>query len=157
MSVSLIAAVADNGCIGKKNQLPWYLPEDLKRFKQLTTGKVVLMGRRTWESLPEKFRPLPNRTNVVITRQPNFTVPAGVEVYPDITAALQKHSGDELFIIGGAEIYKQTIGAADTLFITEVHQTIDGDAFFPTIDKAAWKETSRENFAGFSFVTYSKL
>lgn len=156
MSVALIAAVADNGCIGKKNQLPWYIPEDLKRFKQLTAGKVVLMGRKTWESLPEKFRPLPNRVNVVITRQGNFSVPAGVEVFSDIPSALEKHSSADVFIIGGAEIYKQTMAKADSLHITEVKQTIDGDAFFPAIDKTIWKEISRENFSTFSFVTYAK-
>ncbi|OGH68411.1 MAG: hypothetical protein A3I29_03205 [Candidatus Magasanikbacteria bacterium RIFCSPLOWO2_02_FULL_44_11] len=157
MPIALIAAVADNGCIGKKNQLPWYLPEDLKRFKQLTTGKAVLMGRKTWESLPEKFRPLPNRANIVITRQPELNVPAGVEVFSDIRAAFHKYADSDIFVIGGAEIYQQTITDADILHITEVHQVIDGDAFFPAIDKTMWKETARENFPTYSFVTYTKV
>ena len=87
MSLSLIAALSENNCIGKQNALPWYLPEDLKHFKTITTDKIVLMGRKTWESLPEKFRPLPNRTNIIITRQTDFSVPESVHVFASIDEA----------------------------------------------------------------------
>jgi len=152
--LSLIAAVAQNNCIGKKNDLPWNIPEDLKHFKDITSGHIVLMGRNTWESIPEKFRPLPNRKNIVITRDIKYMVPKGVEVYSSIDEALEKYKKQDLFIIGGASIYKQTIEKADKLFITEVHQFVDGDAFFPEIDKNVWQEVEREDHEGFSFVRY---
>lgn len=157
MSLSIIAAVAENNCIGKGGTLPWHLPDDLKHFKELTAGKPVLMGRKTWESLPPKFRPLPERTNIVITRQTDLPVPAGVEVYSAITDALIKHPNEEIMVIGGGQIYEQTLPLADTLYITKVHQSVDGDAFFPAIDQAVWKETAREDREGFSFVTYKKV
>ena len=154
--ISLIAAIAQNNCIGKANLLPWHLPEDLKHFKELTTGKTVLMGRKTWESIPEKFRPLPIRKNIVITTQSDFIVPEGVEIYHAINDAILAHTNEGIFIIGGATIYTQTIDLADTLYITHVHQVVDGDAFFPDIDQNIWKETERENHENFSFVTYKK-
>ena len=154
--LSLIAAVAKNNCIGQSNRLPWHIPEDLKRFKELTTGKIVLMGRKTWESIPEKFRPLPNRKNIIITRQKDYSAPAGVEIYQDIDAALTAHPDQEIMVMGGAEIYRQTIDRAIKLYITEVNQTVDGDVFFPEIDPTMWKEVERENHAGFSFVKYNK-
>ena len=156
MSLALIAAIAENNCIGKNNQLPWHIPEDLKHFKDVTADTVVLMGRKTWESIPEKFRPLPKRINIVISRQPNLPLPPGVEVYQSIDAALGAHANDTVVVIGGAEIYKQTIDRADTLYITHIQQTVDGDAFFPTIDPGLWKETEREKHDGFDFVTYKK-
>lgn len=156
MPISLIAAVAKNNCIGKDGRLPWHLPEDMKHFKDLTMGKVVLMGRKTWESIPEKFRPLPGRTNVVVTRQPNYPVPTGVEVFGSIETALAVHAQDEIVVMGGAEIYRETIDRADALHLTEVDQTVEGDAFFPTIDPSAWTETAREPHEGFSFVTYRR-
>lgn len=154
--ISLIAAISENNCIGKDNLLPWHLPEDLKHFKELTTGKTVLMGRKTWESIPEKFRPLPNRKNIVITTQSDFIVPEGVEIYHAINDAISAHTNEDIFIIGGATIYTQTINLADTLYITHVHQVVDGDAFFPSIDQNIWKETERKNHENFSFVTYKK-
>ncbi len=156
MSLSLIAAIAENNCIGKSGGLPWYLPEDLAHFKKVTSGKTVLMGRKTWESLPEKFRPLPNRKNIVITRQSDYPVPADVECYGTIDEALTSHKDETIMVIGGAEIYKQTIDQANTLFITHIHKIIDGDAFFPEIKKNLWQETEREDRDGFSFVTYTK-
>ena len=112
------------------------------------------MGRNTWESIPEKFRPLPNRKNIVITRDMNYEVPEGVEIYSSIDEALEKYKNENVFIIGGASIYKQTIEKADQLFITEVHQVFEGDAFFPEIDKNVWQEVEREDHEGFSFVRY---
>lgn len=155
--LALIAAVAENNCIGKNNSLPWYLPEDLKRFKALTTGKIVIMGRKTWDSLPAKFRPLPNRKNVVITRQTSLIFPSEVEVYSTLEAALGKHANEEVFIIGGGKLYAQTIERADRLYITQVHQLVGGDVFFPTIDPSMWKEVERENHEGFSFVIYDRI
>ena len=156
MSLSLIAAVAENNCIGKNNALPWHIPEDFARYKKLTMGKVLVMGRKTWESIPEKFRPLPGRTNVVITRQKNYPVPEGVEIFETVQEALAAHQDEEVMSNGGAEIYRQTIDQADALYITEVKQIVDGDAFFPTIDPALWKEVEREDYPGFSFVKYIK-
>lgn len=155
--LTLIAAVAKNGCIGKNGTLPWRIPEDLKHFRELTVGKTVVMGRKTWESIPEKFRPLPDRTNVVVTRQVGYPVPTGVETYPSVDEALTWHADDDVMIIGGADIYGQTIEKADRLEITEVDQTVDGDAFFPPIEGKDWKETARQPHADFSFVTYERI
>lgn len=155
--ISLIAAVAKNGCIGKDGTLPWYLPEDLKRFKKLTTGHIVIMGRKTWESIPEKRRPLPERTNVVVTRQVDYPLTKGVERYSAIHEALAAHPNDEVFIIGGGEIFTQTIDRADRLCLTELDRDIDGcTAFFPTIDKTLWRETAREPHDSYAFVTYER-
>ncbi|MDO8599125.1 MAG: dihydrofolate reductase [bacterium] len=155
--IALIAAVAKNNCIGSDGKLPWHIPEDFAHFKQHTTGKVVLMGRKTWESLPPKFRPLPNRTNVVITRQKEYDVPPGVEVYPAIDDAIAAHTADDTYVIGGAQLYEQTIGRADRLIITHIDRTVDGDAFFPVIGAPPWCEVAREDHDGFSFVTYERV
>lgn len=155
--IALIAAIAKNNCIGKDNQLPWHIPEDLEHFKKLTTGKVVLMGRKTWESIPEKFRPLPNRKNLVITRNTNYEIPKGMEIFNNTESALEKYKDQDVFVIGGAGIYKQTIDLADTLYITHVHKEVEGDAFFPEIDPEIWKEVEREDHEKFSFVTYKRL
>ncbi len=155
--ITLIAGIAQNNCIGKNGTLPWHLPEDLKHFKELTTNKTVIMGRKTWESLPEKFRPLPNRKNVVITRQDDYTVPEGVLTFSSTTDAFAQLSTEDVFIIGGAELYKQTIDHADALEITHIDQTVEGDAFFPEIDLSVWKEVWRENHDGFSFVRYERM
>lgn len=156
MSLALIAAIAKNNCIGKDGKLPWHLPEDLKHFKELTVGKPVLMGRKTWESLPENVRPLPERVNIVITRQQNYPVPEGVKLYDNVMDAVLENPDEDIMVIGGGEIFRETIGLADTLYITHVDQTVDGQAFFPTIDPALWKETARENHEGYAFVTYKK-
>lgn len=155
--ISLIAGISQNNCIGKNGQLPWHLPEDLKHFREVTTGKIVLMGRKTWESLPAKFRPLPNRLNLIVTRQADYVVPNEVEIYTTIEAAETAHPTEEIMVIGGAEIYRQTIDRANKLYITHINQIIEGDAFFPEIDLAIWQETERTDHEGFSFVTYIKL
>ncbi|HRH23551.1 MAG TPA: dihydrofolate reductase [Candidatus Magasanikbacteria bacterium] len=154
--IALIAAISENNCIGKSGTLPWYIPEDLKRFKNITTGHTVLMGRKTWESIPEKFRPLPNRKNIVVTRNTDYPVPAGVMLYHSVDEALKREEGD-IMVIGGAEIYTQSIDHADTLYITHIRTVIeDGTAFFPAIDPTIWKEVEREDHEHFSFVTYKK-
>ncbi|OGH85416.1 MAG: hypothetical protein A2493_01695 [Candidatus Magasanikbacteria bacterium RIFOXYC12_FULL_33_11] len=152
--LSLIAAISENNCIGKDNALLWDIPEDMKHFKNVTFGHIVLMGRNTWESIPEKFRPLPNRKNIVITRDMNYEVPEGVEIYSSIDEALERYKNENVFIIGGSSIYKQTIEKAEQLFITEVHKVVDGDVFFPEIDKNLFKEIEREKHEGFDFVLY---
>lgn len=119
-------------------------------------GNVVLMGRKTWDSIPERFRPLTGRTNVVISRQHAATLPTGVEHFADITTALKAHKQDNVFIIGGAEIYRQTIDLADTLYITHVPRVIDGDTFFPTIDPAIWEQVENIPYENFSFATYRR-
>jgi dihydrofolate reductase len=155
MSFSIIAAVAVNNVIGVKGGLPWNIPEDMKHFKELTMGKTVLMGQNTWESLPEKFRPLPGRKNVVLTLLPEYPVPEGVEVFHSLEDAFAAHT-EEVMIMGGAMVYRQTLPMASKLYITHVHRTVDGDVMFPVIDPSIWKETSREDHDGFSFVTYER-
>ncbi|MCF6276899.1 MAG: dihydrofolate reductase [Candidatus Magasanikbacteria bacterium] len=155
--IALMSAVSENNCIGVSGDLPWNIPGDMKLFKKYTTGNVVIMGRKTWESLPEKFRPLPNRKNIIITRQPDYKAPEEVAVYSDIKKAIQAHKNEKVFIIGGGEIYKQSIDLADTLYITKVHRTIDVcDTFFPKIDETKWKITEEEKMGEISFLTYEK-
>ena len=167
MKVSLIVAVAENGVIGKDNDLIWHLPNDMRFFKETTTGHHVIMGRKNFESIPHKYRPLPNRTNIVITRQADY-VAEGCKVVNSVEAALQiaKKNGDtEPFIIGGGEIYNLALEAnlIDKIYLTKVHHSFDGDAFFPELDNS-WKEASRkENQAdkkhkyAYSFLTFEKI
>jgi dihydrofolate reductase len=159
--IALIAAKADSDIIGSRGDLPWYLPADLRHFKQLTSGETVVMGRKTLDSIIERLgHPLPDRRNVVVTRQESLPYD-GVEIIHDIS--LIRSLGERVFVIGGAEIYQQTIDMADTLYITEVHATIHGDAVFPLIDPDLWRETSREthgkddkNQYDYDFVTYEQ-
>ncbi|MBT3538951.1 dihydrofolate reductase [Candidatus Parcubacteria bacterium] len=155
--LSLIAAIAENNCIGKDNKLPWHIPEDLDHFKQLTLGNTVVMGQTTYESIIGYLgKPLPKRKNVVLTRDENFTAPDDVRIFYSIDEAFEKLKDEEVFVSGGASIYAQTIDKVDTLYITHVHQIVDGDTFFPEIDPAVWKEVEREDHEGFSFVKYIK-
>ena len=143
--ISIIVAVANNNVIGKDNTLIWHLPADMKFFKEKTTGHCIITGRKNYESIPEKFRPLPNRTNIVITRNKEYVAP-GALVVDSIEKAIQKakETGDtEIFIIGGAEIYKQSIHLVDRIYLTQIHHTFEGDAFFPMLTNHQWKETSR--------------
>ena len=140
--VVLVAAVADNGVIGADGELPWHLPEDLAHFKQVTTGHTVIMGRKTFESIG---RPLPRRTNVVISRQPGWSAD-GVLVAGSLTEALdlaEQHDGDAM-VIGGGQIYALAMPLADQQVLTEVHRSPDGDAVYPPFDRAEWVETRRE-------------
>jgi dihydrofolate reductase len=159
MKITIVAAVAKNRVIGAKNALPWHIPEDLKHFKEVTTGKTVLMGKKTFDSILNSLKkPLPNRTNVVITRQEDFIAPEGVIVFHDLDQALQKLSAqDEVMVIGGGQIYNQTIEKADKLILTEIDQDIEGDIFFPNIDPHQWKKVSEDPHAGFSFVEYERI
>jgi dihydrofolate reductase len=156
--ISLIAAVAQNGTIGDKNTLPWHLPDDLKRFKELTSGKTVIMGRKTFDSIFARLgKALSNRTNVVITRQTDIKMPEGVMVQSSIEDALRSHGGGDIFVIGGGEIYRQTIDKADRLYITHVDKEVAGDTHFPHIDNAKWRVLSTEKHEGYSFVSYERI
>lgn len=155
--ISIIAAVAENNVIGVKNDLPWNIPEDLKRFKQLTLGKTVLMGRNTYLSIVSRLgKPLPGRINVVVSSQP-MEVPAGVLVYNDLNKALDDLKNEDVFIIGGAMVFQQTLDRVEKLYITHIHKTYEGDTFFPVIDEKIWKKVEEEPHEGFSFVTYQKI
>jgi dihydrofolate reductase len=145
MIISSIAAVAENNVIGRNNRLIWRLPYDMNYFKEITEGHCVITGRKNYESIPEKFRPLINRTNIVVTRQLNYSAPGAIIAHSieEALSIARNKAEAEVFIIGGAEIYLQTMSLADKLYITEVHHQFEGDAFFPTIDKTTWKEISR--------------
>jgi len=165
MIISLIAALTKNRVIGKNNDLPWHLPDDMKYFMQTTKAHHVIMGRKNYESIPEKFRPLPNRTNIVVTRQKDFYAPACTIVNTlgeGITLA--KTAGEkELFIIGGSEIYALGMPYADQLYLTEIDATLGGDTYFPSFNKNDWQELSRRHHEvdarhayAFDFVVYKK-
>jgi dihydrofolate reductase len=158
--VKILVACDENRVIGKNNTLIWHLPADLKRFKELTTGQVIIMGRKTYESIG---RPLPNRINIVITRQTGYQ-PEGVIIVHSLEEALLKakslHRGD-IYVVGGAEIYEQSMGLADEIELTQLHDIFDGDAFFPIIDEQIWQMVSKErgvtdekNPYQYSFVRY---
>ena len=158
--ISIIAAVADNYAIGKSNNLPWHLPADLKHFKKLTTGHVVVMGKRTFESLPSG--PLPNRKNIVLTSVLSEGVNVGYFEADSLEDAIDlcEHE-DEIFIIGGATVYKQSLDKVDKMYITWVHDNFAADTFFPQFDLENWIEISREDYKAddknphdYSFVEY---
>jgi len=159
--ITIIAAIAKNNALGKDNKLIWYLPADLKRFKQVTLNHHIIMGRKTFESLG---KPLPNRTSIIISRNKNYKV-EGCIVVNSLEEAIKAAAKDENpFILGGAEIYRQAIDIADKLDLTFVHHTFDADAFFPKIDTTIWKETSRQDFKAdeknkyaYSFVSFERL
>ena len=149
MTLALIAAYAQNNVVGIDNKLPWHLPEDLKYFKRITTGKAIIMGRKTYESIG---RPLPNRTNIVITRNSEFTAP-GIEVVTSLDAAIELaqsineiNGTDETMVIGGAQIYAESLPKADRLYLTHVHADVKGDAYFPDVDLSQWKQVGCEDY-----------
>lgn len=149
MKKSLIVAVAQNDVIGRDNKLPWYLPNDLKYFKQVTMGKPILMGRKTFESIG---KPLPGRTNIVLTRDPSWQA-EGVKVVHTLADAYamgesigEIEGSNELMIIGGDQIYQLSLPDADRLYLTEVHAEVEGDAFFPSINREEWRELGREDY-----------
>jgi len=159
--LSLIAAVASNGVIGKDNQLLWHLPGDMRHFRETTRGKPVIMGRRTWESLPEKFRPLPGRLNVVVSRDPGFVAP-GATLTGSLEDAIETAgSAEETFVIGGAELYRQALPFADRLYLTEIAADFAGDTWFPEVSPEGWQEISRsqpveETGLAYTFVVYQR-
>jgi dihydrofolate reductase len=162
MIISIISAVSENDVIGKDNDLPWHLPADLQHFKRLTAGHSVIMGRKTFESVG---KPLPNRTNIVITRQQDY-VANGCILASSLGNALEEvpQGEKEVFICGGSEIYKLGLQLADRLYITRIHAQFEGDIFFPSIDRNIWKEVARENHVEddknsfpYSYITYLRI
>lgn len=164
MIVSLIAAVTKNRVIGRNNDLPWKLPDDMKYFMETTTGHAVIMGRKNFDSLPAKFKPLKDRLNIVLTRNSDLLKNFDVCVVSSIENAFSKAPQDEeVFVIGGAEIFEQTLSKADRLYITEIDAVIEGDVYFPRFDKNNWFEVSRKHHSAderhayaFDFVVYHR-
>ncbi|MGZ4600204.1 MAG: dihydrofolate reductase [Oryzihumus sp.] len=155
MSVTLLAAVGANRVIGRDNDLPWRLPEDLAHFKTVTMGHTLVMGRRTFDSIG---RPLPGRRIVVVTRQPDWSR-EGVAVAHSLPEALRIAVADgdtEVFVVGGGQIYAEALPVATRLLLTEVEQSPEGDTLFPEVDGADWSETARDQREGFAFVTYQR-
>ncbi|WP_328991047.1 dihydrofolate reductase [Kribbella sp. NBC_01245] len=152
MTIILIAAVGSNGVIGRDNDLPFRIREDLQRFKRLTLGHTLVMGRKTYDSIG---RPLPGRRTVVVTRQSDWSTP-GVEVAHSLDDALKLADGNDLYVAGGGEIYLQALPHADRLELTEVDQAPEGDVTFPVFDRTAWTETAREAHDGYAFVTLDR-
>lgn len=160
--INVIVAKASNNVIGAKNDLIWHLPNDLKHFKNLTSGHPIIMGRKTFESLS---RPLPNRTNIVVTRDKDWQA-ENIEKEFSLEKAIEsaKKINEDIYIIGGGNIYKQAMEFADVLYITEVHHEFEGDTYFPEIDEEIWEEVARENFMkdekhpyAYSYVTYKRI
>lgn len=160
--VVLIAAVGANQAIGRGNRLLWHLPEDMRHFREKTRGRPVVMGRKTWESLPDAFRPLPGRLNIVVSRNPAYVAHGAVLAASLDEALIAAGDAPEIFVIGGAELYRQAMPVARCLCLTEVMDAPEADAFFPEIRADEWEEVSRENgfSAGsgqeFTFVNYRR-
>lgn len=160
MKLGLIYARARNGVIGKDNQMPWHLPEDLAHFRKVTMGAPVIMGRRTWDSLPPRFRPLPGRINVVVTRQAGWSAPGALVAHSLEQAVSLCEPAAHAWVIGGAEIYRQALPLAQIAEVTEIDAEIEGDAYAPELG-ADWLELAREahlaaNGTPFAFVTYGR-
>ena len=164
MTLSLIAAVARNGCIGNDNQLLWRLPEDQQHFRRITMGCPVIMGRKTWDSLPARFRPLPGQHNIVVTRHAHWQA-QGADTVLSLEAALASvEASPKVFVIGGGELYREALPRADELVLTEIDRAFDGDVLFPAWDRSQFRELSREhhhagppNDFDYAFVTYQRL
>lgn len=159
MAIHLIYARAANGVIGKDNAMPWHLPEDLAHFKQLTQGSAVVMGRKTWDSLPARFRPLPGRTNIVVTRQADWAPePAAPGVLHatslEQALALGRQASADVWVMGGAQIYAQALPLADSIEMTEIERDYEGDAFAPT-PGPEWQEASRSRHVAANGLPYS--
>jgi dihydrofolate reductase len=159
VTLALVAAIARGGVIGRDNEIPWRLPEDMENFRRLTVGHAVVMGRRTWDSLPDRFRPLPDRRNVVVTRNPDWSA-EGAEGAGSIEEAVRLlRDAPRVFVIGGAELYAGALPLADELLLTEIDTEVAGDTVFPSFDSSEFDETARErhvskNGIPFAFVTY---
>lgn len=157
--LAVVAALARNGVIGRDNRLPWHLPDDLRHFKRLTLGRPIVMGRRTFESLPGL---LPDRTHVVVTRNPAYSAPGAV-VVRSLDEAIAKAGGDEVLVVGGAALYAQALPRAQRLYLTRIDADIAGDAHFPPVDWGEWREVAREEHGtdakhayAFAFVTLER-
>ena len=158
--IAIVAALARNGVIGRGNRLPWHLPDDLRHFKRLTLGRAIIMGRRTWESLPGL---LPDRTHVLVARDPAYRATGAIVVH-SLDAALAAAGGDEALVVGGAELYALALPRAVRLYLTRVDADVEGDVLFPPIDPAQWREVARERHVAderhaypFAFVTLERV
>jgi dihydrofolate reductase len=161
VKLALVAAVAHGGVIGRDGTIPWRIPEDARRFREVTIGHPVVMGRRTWESLPDRFRPLPGRRNVVVTRNPDWRE-EGAERAGSLEEAVRLLEGAErVSVIGGAQLYAEALPLADELLLTEIDLDVEGDTFFPSWERANYEEVSCEEHVSedgipFAFVTYRR-
>ena len=156
MNIALIVAISEDGTIGDQGKIPWHIREDLQRFKRLTMGHPIIMGRKTYESIG---KPLPGRTNIVLTQSASFTAPPGVLTFASLNAALdhcRRQNEQSVFIIGGRKVYEAALPLADKLFVTEVHRRVAGDTTFPDYNRDEWRETARENGPECSFVEYAR-
>ncbi len=161
MKISLIVAMANNRAIGLHNKMPWHLSSDLKKFKQITMGSPILMGRKTFESIG---RPLPGRTNIIVSRNSEYTQ-SGCVVFNSIKEAIAScQQYDEIFVIGGAKFYEAMLPVADKLYLTQINKTFDADTFFPVINRDEWSEIAREDISddpsvdfSYSFITLERL
>jgi dihydrofolate reductase len=157
--ITIIAAASENNALGKDNGLVWHLPDDFKRFKELTSGNYILMGRKTYESFP---KPLPNRKHLIITRQDNYQVPENCFVFDSISSALQSVDNADVWIIGGGEIYKQSMEIADRIELTRVHSEFEADTFFPEIGdewelvKEEYHTADERHKYDFTYLTYDR-
>jgi dihydrofolate reductase len=162
VKLSLVAAVARGGVIGQANALPWRIPEDARRFREVTMGHAVVMGRRTWDSLPERFRPLPGRRNVVVSRNPEWSAD-GAERAGSLDQALRLLAdAPHVFVVGGGELYAEALPLADELLLTEIDADFEGDTWFPEWERAGFEQVSREPHVSetgvpFSFVRYVRV
>ncbi len=164
MSIILLAALADDNVIGDGNKMLWHIPADMERFKRLTLGHAVVMGRKTYNSLPEQFRPLSGRMNIVLTRSSDvFLAQYGEHASMKVVCSLEEglrvgaEVHPDVYVIGGAEVYTQALPLADRLELTHVHRRYKGDARFPALNWKEWTEQGREDHDGFSFVTYGRV
>ncbi len=156
MNIALIVAISEDGTIGDRGKIPWHIREDLQRFKRLTMGHPIIMGRKTYESIG---KPLTGRTNIVLTQSANFTAPPGGLLFASLDAALdhcRRQNEQIVFIIGGRKVYEAALPQADKMFVTEVHRRVAGDTKFPDYDRGEWKETGREDGPECSFVEYAR-
>lgn len=154
MEKIIIAAVAENGVIGRDGDIPWHYPEDLKHFREKTTGESVIMGRKTYFSLPEDFRPLPDRKNIVLSRsEPDL--PENVSQAGSLEEAWDI-AGEKAFIIGGSNVYEQALGEADRMILTEIHQEYEGDTYFPEWNEDDWEEIERNEGDEMDFIEYTR-
>lgn len=160
MDIIIIAAMSANRVIGKNNSLPWSLKEDLAHFKKLTNGWPCVMGRKTWESLPQ--RPLPGRPNIVISKsaEPERRLnlaDSGAEIFPSLQEAIKHYEGyEKIFICGGGSIYREALAIANKIELTVIHRQYEGDVFFPPIDPSLWEKTASADFDGYSFFSYNR-
>lgn len=157
--ISLLVAHSSNRTIGRNGELPWHLPADMKRFRELTTGHTVVMGRKTFQSLPDAYRPLPNRRNLVLSRDPVYGAP-GAEVLPDLQSALDA-CREECYVIGGGDAYREALPLAGRVYATEIEEPVEGDTFFPALTAEEWRcveqsERMLENGHAFTFRTYER-